>query len=246
LFRKPDEIRHAYRDEQVAREYVAQRFREPLGALLHDRQVRAVRRLIATHAPRRILELAPGPARVTLDLVSSLGRNAVALGASLQMLSEARRRLGGAGDAIRFVHGDAFHLPFALSFDLVYSFRLIRHFDATDRAKLYRQLHSVMRPGGLLVFDAVNEVVSAPLRRKRPGAYKHFDALLTPNELTRELDDAGFSVVGLDGVQHRFGLLSKVQVLVAPRSRVLARMALEAIDATGGEPLEWIVTCRRM
>ena len=246
MFRKPDEIRDAYRDEQVAREYVAQRFREPLGALLHDRQVRAVQRVIAAHAPRRILELGPGPARVTVDLVSSLGRHAVALDASLQMLSEARRRLAGAGDAIRFVHGDAFHLPFACAFDLVYSFRLIRHFDVTDRARLYRGLHAVIRPGGLLVFDAVNEVVSAPLRRKRPETYKHFDPLLTHLELTQELADAGFSVLGLDGVQHRFGLLSKVQVLLAPRSRVLARLAIEAIDATGGEPLEWIVTCRRV
>ena len=41
-----DAIRQAYRDETVAREYVDTRFREPLGALLHARQVAAVRRLI--------------------------------------------------------------------------------------------------------------------------------------------------------------------------------------------------------
>jgi ubiquinone/menaquinone biosynthesis C-methylase UbiE len=245
LFRRPDEIRDAYRDDRVARDYVAERFRAPLGALLHDRQVRAVQRLIAVNDPRRILELAPGPARLTLDLVGSLRGRAVAVDASRQMLSEARRQLAAANGAVRFVHGDAFHLPFSPSFDLVYSFRLIRHFDVQDRAKLYRQLHAVMRPRGLLVFDAVNELVSAPLRRQRPEAYKHFDALLTPGDLTRELAEAGFTVVGLDGVQHRFGLLSRVQVLLAPRSRVLARLALEAIDATGGEPLEWIVTCRR-
>ena len=246
MFRRPDEIRDAYRDDGVARAYVAERFREPLGALLHDRQVRAVQRVIAGHDPRHILELAPGPARLTLDLVASLGGRAVAIDASWQMLSEARRQLATANGAVRFVHGDAFHLPFLPSFDLVYSFRLIRHFDAADRTRLYRQLHTVMRPGGLLIFDAVNELVSAPLRRQRPEAYKHFDALLRPVELTRELDEAGFSVVGLDGVQHRFSLLSKVQVLVAPRSRPLARLAMECIEATGGEPLEWIVTCRRM
>jgi ubiquinone/menaquinone biosynthesis C-methylase UbiE len=246
LFRQPDEIKHAYRDDDVARGYVAQRFREPLGALLHDRQVQAVRRLIAAHSPRRILELAPGPARVTRDLVGSLGRHVVALDASAQMLSEARRSLGDASRAIRFVQGDVFHMPLTPAFDLVYSFRLIRHFDADARAAVYRELHRVTAPGGWVMFDAVNRQVSAPLRRQSPAQYRHFDALLTPAEIVDELGASGFTVVALDGVQHRFGLLSKIQVLVAPRSRTLARLALEAVDATGGEPLEWIVTCRRV
>ena len=34
-----EKIRAAYRDDGVARDYVARRFREPLGAMLHDRQV---------------------------------------------------------------------------------------------------------------------------------------------------------------------------------------------------------------
>jgi hypothetical protein len=35
------------------------------------------------------------------------------------------------------------------------------------------------------------------------------------------------------------------QVYVAPRSRALARGAMELLDRLGGPPLEWIVTCRR-
>lgn len=245
MFREPAEIRRAYRDEAVARDYVAQRFREPLGALLHDRQVRVVQRLIAARRPRRILELAPGPARLTRDLVAGFDTTAVALDASAEMLAEARRALGPASREVRFVRGDAFHLPFGPAFDLLYTFRLIRHFDDTDRARIYAELRRVMTPGGILVFDAVNEAVSAPLRRANPQAYRHYDALLTAEGLVGELEEAGFAVRGLDGVQHRFGLLAKVQVLIAPRSRPLARLALEAIDATGGEPLEWIVTCQR-
>ena len=38
-------IRDAYRDETVARRYVDERFREPLGAMLHQRQARALKRL---------------------------------------------------------------------------------------------------------------------------------------------------------------------------------------------------------
>ncbi len=243
VFRRPDEIRDAYRDDGVARDYVAGRFREPLGALLHDRQVAAVRRLLAELSPRRVLELAPGPARLTTDLAPGFTGRVVAIDASFQMLTEARRRLAGGG--VQFMQGDAFQLPLRGPFDLAYTFRLIRHFGDADRARLYRELHRVMRPGGLLVFDAVNEVVSAPLRAATPDAYKHYDALLRPPQIAQELRNAGFELTGLDGVQHRYGLQSAAQVYVAPRSRPLARVLMEAVENTGGEPLEWIVTCRR-
>ena len=58
----------------------------------------------------------------------------------------------------RLVQADAFQLPFKTPFDLVYSFRLIRHFERPDRLRLYRQIAAVLRPGGRLVFDAVNEL----------------------------------------------------------------------------------------
>jgi hypothetical protein len=112
---------------------------------------------------------------------------------------------------------------------------------------LYGQAARLLRPGGVLVFDAVNEVVSAPIRAAaRPGEYEHYDALLRPDALRAELKAAGFETLSLRGVQHRYSLLSQLQVLVAPRSRGIARAAMEIVDrAGGGEPLEWIVTCRR-
>lgn len=246
VYRNPDEIREAYRDEGVARDYVANRFREPLGALLHDRQVDTVRRLLVAHQPRRVLELAPGPARLTTDLAPYIRGRAVALDASLQMLGEARRRLGSDGHEVRFVQGDAFQLPLGGGFDLAYTFRLIRHFGDADRLRLYRELHRVIRPGGRLVFDAVNHVVSAPLRAADPDSYKHYDALLDPRQVVEELAAAGFAVTGMDGVQHRYGVQSALQIYLAPRSRPLARVLMEAAENTGGEPLEWIVTCTRM
>ena len=95
------------------------------------------------------------------------------------------------------------------------------------------------------MFDAVNELVSAPHRRRHPEGHQHYDALLRPDTLRQELEDGGFEVASLKGVQRRYGLLYQLQVLAAPRSAALARIAMEAVDRTGGEPLEWIVTCRR-
>ena len=248
MFRRASEIREAYRDVQVAESYVDQRFREPLGALLHDRQVAALKRVVAALKPRRVLELAPGPARITTDIAPALaGARLTVVDTSAQMLSVARRRLNTSGQrSVRFAQGDAFALPFRGEFDLVYTFRLIRHFDDRDRQRIYRQIARVLRPGGMLVFDAVNETVSAPLRAKAPAEYSHYDALLRPARLSAELAGAGFQLNGLLGLQHHYELLEKLQVTIAPRSRPLARGAMELVERVGrGEPLEWVVTCRR-
>jgi ubiquinone/menaquinone biosynthesis C-methylase UbiE len=245
-FRSPDEIRRAYRDEQVAREYISRRFRQPLGGLLHDRQVAAVRRVAASLGSARVLELAPGPARLTVDLAPVLPCGGTVMDASLQMLGEARRNMDEAGArSWRFVQGDAFRLPFGGPFDLVYAFRLIRHFDDADRLRIYAEVARVLAPGGAFVFDAVNERVSRPLRERNPEEYRHYDALLRPASIRAELARAGFDAVSLEGVQRRYRLLRRLQLSAASRFPAMTRALMEIADRTGGEPLEWIVTCRR-
>jgi ubiquinone/menaquinone biosynthesis C-methylase UbiE len=241
-------IREAYQDERTVRAYIEDRFVQPIGAMLHRRQTAALRRAILRTQPREVLELAPGPARLTTEVAPILDGGGIVLDSSLAMLGAARARLESMVPVSwQYVGGDAFNLPFRSRFDLVYVFRLIRHFDHVDRARLYAQIASVLRPGGLLLFDAVNEVAAAPVRgRARPGTLRHYDALMRPAELRAELAQAGFELISLEGLQHRFGLLSRIQILIAPRSRVLARVVMELVDRLGrGEPLEWVVTCRR-
>lgn len=241
MFKGREQIRDAYRDEAVASGYIEARFREPLGALLHARQVRYLRDVLAEARPESVLELAPGPARLTADIARELPRRTVLLDASAQMLTAARRRLAGAAAAIR---GDAFRLPFGQQFDLVYAFRLIRHFEAADRRALYREIARVLRPGGRLVFDAINASVYDRLPADN-GSRRHYDAALGDDELRRELRDSGFDDVVLKPVQRRYVVLRRLQILIAPRSRLIARSAMEIVDRCGGEPLEWVVVCRR-
>jgi ubiquinone/menaquinone biosynthesis C-methylase UbiE len=241
------DLQQAYRDDTVARNYVANRFMTPLGRLLHDSQVEVVREIIGRHRPRAVAEIAPGPARVTVDIAPGLDKLTI-MDASLQMLGEARRRLTSAGTerGVRLVQADAFRLPTLGQHDLVYSFRLIRHFERADRLRLYSEINSILRPGGYLVFDAVNERVSRPLREHAaPGEYKHHDAMLRPNEIRQELGESGFDLVSLVGVQHHYNALVACQVYVAPRADRLARALIRVIDRMGGEPLEWVVVCRR-
>ena len=240
-------LQRAYQDAGVAHAYVARRFRSPLGALLHARQARAIRRVIRRQGITRAVELAPGPARLTVDTAPILDRVTL-IDASSEMLVEARRRLDARGlsGRLHYVRADAFRLPLRSTVECVYSFRLIRHFERTDRVRLYRQIGGILRPGGWLLFDAVNAETSAPLRaRAQPGEYAHFDALTSPDELRDELQEAGFHLVSLHGVQHHIGTLNACQIYVAPRSRLLARVLMEVVDRLGGAPLEWVVVCRR-
>jgi ubiquinone/menaquinone biosynthesis C-methylase UbiE len=248
VIRGEADIRRAYTAPSVASTYIDERFREPLGAMLHARQARALRRTLAAHAPKRVLEIAPGPARLTTEVAPHFDGMGAVVDTSAAMFAEARRRLEPiARGRWHYIQANAFDLPFAGPFDLVYSFRLIRHFDVEDRARLYAQVRRVLRPGGLLVFDAVNADVFGPFRRRAgEAAFKHYDAMLTADDVTSELQRAGFDVVSLEGVERRYPLLYQLQVLVAPRSRPVARLAMEAVDRFGGgAPLEWVVTCRR-
>jgi ubiquinone/menaquinone biosynthesis C-methylase UbiE len=241
-----DGIRSAYQDEGVARRYVAERFVTPLGALLHDRQSQVLRSVMAAHVEPDVLEIAPGPARLTTTVIDLVGRLTL-MDASAEMLGEARRRLASvkADRRCTLVRGDAFCLPFPSRFDLVYAFRLIRHFGTDDRLRLYREIARVLKPGGRLVFDAVNQRVYEPLRAIADGK-NHYDASLDRDALCAELAATGFEVESLAGAQHRYAALHRLQVLVAPRSAKLARLAMNVVDRAGGEPLEWIVTCRRV
>jgi SAM-dependent methyltransferase len=237
------EIERAYQDETVARTYIEQRFAFPLGALLHQHQRSALRRLIRDVQPRTVLEIAPGPARLTVELRSAFDGHGVVLDASAEMLAEARHRLRSAH--WHFVRGNAFALPFAATFDLVYSFRLIRHFDTPDRVRLYEQVRRVLQPGGWLMFDAVNRQVAAPIRARAVDDHQHFDALLSAHELQQELTAAGFDRIHMFAVHRRFPLLHWCQLFIGPRSRQLTGLVLQALDKVpGGAPLEWIVTCQ--
>jgi ubiquinone/menaquinone biosynthesis C-methylase UbiE len=240
-------IRDAYRDENVARDYVDRRFREPLGAMLHALQLARLREVIGALQPTRVLEIAPGPARLTLDLAADLPQGGTLVDASREMLTQARARLVAVRrSSWRLVQGDAFQLPFRGAFDLVYTFRLIRHFDDADRARLYSGIARLLRPGGVLVFDAVNAELARTLREHAGAACHHYDALLTPGRIVAELETAGFTRIQLVDVQRHYPVLYQLQVLVAPRSRWLARTAMAVVARIpGGRPLEWIVTCER-
>src|SRR5262249_4547749 len=132
------------------------------------------------------------------------------------------------------------------TFDLVYSFRFLRHFRRDDRNRLYAEIQRVLRPGGYFLMDAVNERVSRPLREANPEDYPIYDVLYTEEELRRELTTAGLEPVELRPVQKFYRWQYRSQVLLGPRANWLNRLVIRGLEhLPAGHGLEWIVTCRR-
>ena len=248
LVKGADEIRQYYGDRQISDQYILRRFTTPLGSVLHHAQVAFVNHAVTRHDARLVLEVAPGPGRLTTEMTAV--PQGVAVEFNPNMLALAPRRLRSAGliDRWTLCRGDAFHLPIRQGFDLAYTFRFIRHFEAPDRRRLYTQLRRVLRPGGLLVFDAINYRTSYSIGH-RHGSLGHgvYDVFYRKPELKAELADAGFRVVELRSVYARYLLQYWSQVYIAPRWAGLARRVIQWLeDPNAREPLEWIVLCRRV
>ena len=241
-----------YQDGEVAETYIRQRFSHAWSRLLHRKQVAEVNRVIRVCQPERVLEIAPGPARVTTELQGI--RRGVLLEYSEAMLALARRRLAMAGltDMWELRHGDAFALDrLQCQFDFVYTFRFIRHFQQSDRVRLYRGIAACLPRQGLFMLDVVNRTVRQKLDAKQPsrspGELDVYDETYSPETFRQEMQAHGFEVLRLVPVVTHFALQSSISYRLDHRlptvSDLLVRM-LEKMPST--QPLEWVALCRKV
>ena len=237
------EIQRSYEGLEVAKEYVDKRFSSELMRLLYERQVEAANRILTATSTNHALEIAPGPGRITRKIC--MPGNLVCLEFNEGMIQEGK---AACSPHIGWIRGNAFDLPFGEQFDFVYTYRFIRHFHLEDRTRLYAQIHRVLRPGGILLFDAVNEKISKPLRDANPEAYPIYDKLYSSEqELAEEMKASGFEVIEINPVQRWFNLQYRVQILLGPRSSKLCTLAIRTLERLRrGPALEWIVKCRRV
>jgi len=236
------EIQGAYEGKDVASRYVDERFRSEVHRLLHDRQVAAIQRAIGCIPAGRVLEIAPGPGRLTRQIRPS--GSLVCLEYNEGMVE--RGRQASAGKAL-WVRGNGFQLPFAEAFDLVYTFRFVRHFRRADRDRLYGEVRRVLKPGGYFLLDAVNDRISRPLRAAHPEEYPIYDKLYQAQELRDELRGAGLPPLSLEPVQKFMHCQGWSQTYLGPRWNWLNRLIVRCLERLPRrEGLEWIVTCRRL
>ena len=185
--RHEQSVARLYSDHNIVETYLERRFSFAWSRLLHHRQVAAVNQVIKTVQPEQIIEIAPGPARIAIELRGV--RKGLMLDYSEPMLTLAHQRLAQAGlDTIwELRHHNAFDLESLQQHgDFVYSFRFIRHFETQERSRLYRSIHHVLKNGGFLMLDVVNRDVRQLLDAKNSPSSSNeldvFDATFSQEE----------------------------------------------------------------
>jgi ubiquinone/menaquinone biosynthesis C-methylase UbiE len=237
-----DELQKYYQDQRVVDEYLRRRTAQPLNNLLHTSQVEFLNRVLREHRPERVLEIAPGPARLTAEL--DFAGSVVALDFSPAMLRTARARLRERGRSWSVVRGDAFTLPFADdTFDMLFTLKFVRHFQPEDRTRLYREVQRVLRPGGFFVLDGQNRAVSLPHRQSKGlDRYPIYDVLYDREEMVKEFEAARFKVLRVDGMVNHFALQQKINRLRRVGLSGLARVLIRAAESVPSRnPSTWMV-----
>lgn len=105
-------------------------------------------RAVLERVPRgaRVLEVAPGPGYLALELARS-GYQVVGLDISRSFVRIATANAANAGVVATFEEGDAAHMPFPDdSFDFAISTAAFKNF--TDPVGALDEIHRVLRPGG--------------------------------------------------------------------------------------------------
>jgi ubiquinone/menaquinone biosynthesis C-methylase UbiE len=241
-----------YSNEAVAATYIQTRFSSPWGKLLHTSQVRQINHVIRDHQPHTIIEIAPGPARIAVDLTGV--RHGLMLDSSEEMLKLAKHRLSSAGmESLWELHQhNAFDLEsLHLQCDLLYSFRFIRHFDTSERARLYQAIYGSLMPRGLFMLDVVNRHVRQRLDLKYGLPSEHglkvFDATYSPEEFRHELTPYGFEVLSLTPVLRCFEIQSRISYMMDHYLPTFANLIVRMLERVPLQhPLEWVALCQKL
>jgi len=124
-------------------------------------------------APSSVLEVAPGPGYLAIELARLGPYRIVGLDISHSFVEIARRNAQEAGVAATFEQGNASAMPFeANSFDFIVCCAAFKNF--TEPVHALEEMHRVLRPGGKAMIldlrpDASSAAIDAEVKRMNQG-----------------------------------------------------------------------------
>ena len=191
----------------VAEGYAAE---APLGMEAFSRRAAE---LLAPGPEARVLDVAAGPGTLAIGLAPTV-RELVALDFSERMVAELERAARAAGLAnLRAVVGDGQNLPFAdAQFDAGFSIFGLMFFP--DRARGFRELARVLKPGAGAVVSAWAALEDSSLMRAMFGALGAAD----PTFVMPRRDNAGLENPDVLAAEMRAGGFERVRIETVTRT----------------------------
>lgn len=166
--------------------------------------------LVGDWRDRRVLDLGCAGGFMA-EAVARRGARVTGLDPAAVAVRAAARHAAEGGLAIDYICGIGERLPFTDSaFDTVLCVDVLEH--VQDLAAVIAEVHRVLAPGGLFLFDTINRTLVARLvaitlaerlLRLLPPATHHASGFIRPGELRRLLDRHGFSVGRMAGLGPR-------------------------------------------
>ncbi len=241
-------VREHYRNHDLVDRYISSRFTTPLAQVQHQKQVDFVNDIISRHSLANALELAPGPLRVTANIVGL--KQGYAMDYSEAMLKSAAERLKNHEANIPWLlqRGDAFCLPFkAGTFDLIFSFRFIRHFQDIERATILSEIWRVLKKDGFLIFDVPNYFTETKIRSKlNPAQLGVYDKLWDRGEIIAEMRKNKFATLNMANNISHYDIQVNISRFHKLKLGALARRLIDRLDRYPSEhPYEWVILCQK-
>jgi ubiquinone/menaquinone biosynthesis C-methylase UbiE len=133
----------------------------------HDPELEPLVRQINGMFPAgsHMLEVAPGPGYLSIELAKRGAYHMVGLDISASFVEIARAKAKEAGVAVEFQQGNASSMPFAAgSFDFVICRAAFKNF--TEPVEAIREMHRVLKPGGAAcIIDLRGDATMEDIRR---------------------------------------------------------------------------------
>lgn len=234
-------LKKHYSDGDIAQKYMERRLGYPIGRYRHEEQVATIRNIIKDHDVKNLLEIAPGPGRLTAEVQIERG---LAIDSSEEMLKLARTNVQS--DNWEFKLGNALQLDTGQTFDMAMAFRFVWHLQRDQRIQLYTSINKTLSEKGLWVFDAIYHrplYLGSMIRKKNTGI---LDCLFKNlKEVQGELDEAGFKIV------HHYTYLNhtNLQHLIGRIGQKAIKPTVRLIRAIDKLPLrfaqEGVVVCQK-
>lgn len=254
LAQSENTVSKLYQNSHEASSYIENRFTCSWQKLLHESQVKQVDAVLRQKMPNEILEIAPGPARLATDLKHV--RKGYMVEFSQEMIDVAHQRLQTSNrqDNWSIIHGNAFDLcdikSLPESFEFIFTFRFIRHFEREDRIRLYRTVRKKLCDNGLVMFDVVNRVIREKIDgREGPppeNALPVYDVTYTKNEFLQEMQENGFTVVSMVPVLRLFPVQYWFSIKLFDIFPVFHEKMIHCLEYFPySNPLEWIALCQK-